>query len=181
MLKAKHEFRPSNCYEILRTGGIKLDGIYNIYLSESNIPTRVYCEMKKGGWTRVLNRINRLNSSFDRVWTDYKEGFGDLTGNYWVGLKALQQLTYQQQMSLRIDVASDDRDEEFIEYPSVLIYPEAQRFKMVLSPSNRGTLYDWMSTVHGGMPFYTKVNINFYFRVFSLLNQYFLIENYFFS
>lgn len=78
-------------------------------------------------------------------------------------------------MSLRIDVASDDRDEEFIEYPSVLIYPEAQRFKMVLSPSNRGTLYDWMSTVHGGMPFYTKVIINFYFRDCSLLTQYFLI------
>lgn len=159
MLKAKHEFRPSNCHEILRTGGIKLDGIYNIYLSDAanSPPTQVYCEMKKGGWTRILNRVNRLNASFDRVWADYKEGFGDLLGNYWLGLKAMQALTYQQQMSLRIEVASDDKDEEFIEYPSFLIYPESQRFKMILSASNRGTLYDWMSTYHSGMPFYTKV------------------------
>lgn len=157
MLKAKHEFRPSNCYEILRTGGIKLDGIYNIYLNEESTPTQVYCEMKKGGWTRILNRINRLNSSFDRVWTEYKDGFGDLLGNHWLGLKAMQQLTYQQQMSLRIEVSSDDKDEEFIEYPSFLIYPEAQRFKMILSASNRGTLYDWMSTYHSGYAFYTKV------------------------
>lgn len=159
MLKAKHEFRPSNCYEILRTGGIKLDGIYNIYLTESSIPTQVYCEMKKGGWTRILNRINRLNSSFDRVWTDYKEGFGELTGNHWLGLKPMQLLTYQQQMSLRIEVSSDEKDEEFIEYPSFLIYPESQRFKMILSPSNRGTLYDWMSTYHNGLAFFTKVGL----------------------
>lgn len=162
MVKPRNDFRPSNCYDIYSQGGIKLDGIYNIYLNESNIPTQVYCEMEKGGWTRILNRIDRLTPAFDRMWDEYAAGFGEIEGNYWLGLRAMQLLTYQEQMTLRIEVASQNgRDAEFIEYSSFLVFPESQNFKVYVNVSSRGTLYDWMWTFHNNMAFTTKGSENF--------------------
>ena len=55
--------------------GLQKDGVYTIYPDEVN-PITVYCEMNKGGWTRVMNRIENTNF-FDKSWAEYKNGFGD--------------------------------------------------------------------------------------------------------
>lgn len=59
--------KPANCHEIYEGDSFtKVDGIYYIYPdADSEVAVKVYCEMTRGGWTRILNRINK-NSTFDR-------------------------------------------------------------------------------------------------------------------
>lgn len=60
--------RPNSCYEIYeRDNFARIDGIYYIYPDvDSDYALKVYCEMNRGGWTRVLNKVNKTLPTFDR-------------------------------------------------------------------------------------------------------------------
>ena len=66
---------------------------------------QVLCDMTTngGGWT-VFQR--RLNGSVDfyRDWSSYKNGFGDLHGEFWLGNDNLHRLTAAGSVSLRVDL-----------------------------------------------------------------------------
>ena len=49
---------------------------------------KVFCDMETdgGGWTVIQRRVDD-KVDFQRNWYDYKHGFGDLTGNFWIGLE----------------------------------------------------------------------------------------------
>ena len=57
-------------------------------------PFLVYCEMNKfgGGWTRILRRSTE-RMTFHRDWYSYKNGFGDLYSDGWLGLEKIHRLT----------------------------------------------------------------------------------------
>ena len=79
---------PTNCLDIYKSaapGEPKLDGIYEIY-ADSTTMLRVYCEMFKGGWTRIMNRVDN-SLSFNKSLNDYIVGFGPLKQNHWLGLR----------------------------------------------------------------------------------------------
>ena len=75
----------------------------------------VYCDMTTdcGGWT-VIQR-NKISSQvdFNRNWTDYEEGFGNLTTEFWYGLAAIHCLT---QRDLRVDYQKIDRTWSYLHY-----------------------------------------------------------------
>ena len=49
--------------------------------------------MAGGGW--IVMQRNRKGSvvNFNRKWFDYEKGFGDLSADFWYGLKAMHCLT----------------------------------------------------------------------------------------
>ena len=66
-------------------------------------------ETNGGGWIV----IQRRNANFERVtftrnWEDYVNGFGDLDGEFWIGLNNIYQLTNQQNMELQITVWNNE-------------------------------------------------------------------------
>ena len=44
-----------------------------------------------GGWTVIQQRKNS-NTSFNRTWQEYKDGFGDPATNHWVGLQKIRDI-----------------------------------------------------------------------------------------
>ena len=67
--------------------GIKKSGEYHIN-PKNDMALKVFCDMETdgGGWTVIQRRIDdKIN--FQRNWNDCKHGFGDLTGNFWIGLE----------------------------------------------------------------------------------------------
>ena len=69
-------------------------------------PFSVWCDMKnRGGWT-VFQRRRDGSENFYRGWTDYENGFGNVKGEHWLGLKKISCLTSVGVKSkLRIDLA----------------------------------------------------------------------------
>ena len=70
----------------------------------------VRCDMETdgGGWIVIQRRsANFKRVNFTRNWEDYVNGFGDLDGEFWIGLNNIYQLTNQQEVELQISVWND--------------------------------------------------------------------------
>lgn len=84
---------PKDCKEILNRGTTK-SGIYKIKPEHSSKTFMVYCDMvtNGGGWTLIQNRFDGTED-FYLNWYDYKVGFGNIGGEFWLGLENIHQLT----------------------------------------------------------------------------------------
>lgn len=156
----KNSLKASNCYELLQAGQHK-DGIYDIYPDPENDENSlsVYCEMKKGGWTRIMNRASRNPVSFHKDMNDFIEGFGDINSDYWMGLQNMVDMTNTQRMSLRVELSNSKEDKKINEYDLFFIESKSDDFKLKLGEKTFGSLNDDFSK-HNGMKFSTKDNHN---------------------
>ena len=70
----------------------------------------VRCDMETdgGGWIVIQRRIATGTLNFYRNWEDYVNGFGDLEGEFWIGLENIHELTKQQDVELQVTLWNDD-------------------------------------------------------------------------
>ena len=97
-----------NCYEIL-SHGFRKNGIYVIYPFDccQGKAVKVYCDQKTdgGGWTVIQRRTDiEPHVDFYRTWMEYALGFGDLAGEFWLGLDNIHKITDQQMNEVRFDI-----------------------------------------------------------------------------
>ncbi len=71
--------------------------------------------MKDGGWTVFQHRYDG-SVDFYRAWKDYKQGFGNLRREFWLGLEKLHRITYSQKSKLRINLEDFAGNKKFAEY-----------------------------------------------------------------
>ncbi|OCT85829.1 fibroleukin [Xenopus laevis] len=95
---------PRDCSEIYKQG-IRENGIYTIQPIPLKQPFEAYCDMVTdgGGWT-VFQRRQDGSVDFNRTWQDYKQGFGNLQGEHWLGNENVHSLTRLGQHNLRIEL-----------------------------------------------------------------------------
>ena len=82
-----------SCHHALQQGYFD-STFYYIKPTLAKRPFLVLCDMEtlRGGWTYVLNRYNG-SQKFDLPWHYYKHGFGNIKGEFWLGLDTLHLLT----------------------------------------------------------------------------------------
>ena len=119
-------------------------GVYKISTGTFST-TNVYCDMStdNGGWT-VIQR-NRKNSriSFIKSWKEYEEGFGDLSGDFWAGLKLMHALTQSGQWEMRVDYQrEDDNRWIYLHYDHFRVASANNEYQMNVSDYSGGASID---------------------------------------
>ena len=142
----------TDCSE-LRQLGYTASGIYTIK-PDSGSPFPVFCDMTKngGGWT-VIQRRTDGSVDFYRGWNDYKNGFGVLDNELWLGNDKILRLTQRTSMKIRFDLEAKDGDKAFAEYSSFRIEGEQNQYRLHVS-GYTGTAGDGF-TYHDKMMFST--------------------------
>uniref|UniRef100_A0A0A1WX60 Fibrinogen C domain-containing protein 1 n=1 Tax=Zeugodacus cucurbitae TaxID=28588 RepID=A0A0A1WX60_ZEUCU len=151
--------KPSSCVEAA-AGSFK-SGIYNIKLDKfSATPFDVFCneETDYGGWLVIQRRVSD-SVGFYRGWQDYKKGFGELAGNYWIGLEKLHALTSSCQQELYIELQKLNGDSYHARYTEFLIGSESEGYPLKVLGNYTGTAGDSM-IFHVGMKFTTRDSDN---------------------
>ena len=117
-------------------------------------PFYVYCDMETdgGGWTVFQRRVNG-SQDFYLDWNHYVQGFGDLNGEFWLGLSKIHRLT-RSSTNLRIDLADFDGDVRFAKYHIFQVGDSDSKYTLTVSGYS-GNAGDSL-TVHNGHPFSTK-------------------------
>eukprot|EP00794_Sanderia_malayensis_P002451 gene2451-2822_t len=120
-----------DCKE-LYAAGERRNGIYAIKMADGTL-LKVYCDMEThgGGWTVFQRRVDG-SVDFYRGWSDYKRGFGDLKGNFWLGLDYINQLTASG-TSLRIDLKDLQGSTGYAKYSQFKVGPERGNYKLEVS------------------------------------------------
>ncbi|XP_052786242.1 microfibril-associated glycoprotein 4-like [Mya arenaria] len=97
----------NSCYDILNKTGTHRSGVYNITTLRSQTTISVYCDMdtEGGGWTVFQRRFDG-SVDFYRNFSEYENGFGSASGEYWLGLRTIQEMLSKASHELRIDVES---------------------------------------------------------------------------
>ncbi|KAM6905649.1 angiopoietin-related protein 6 [Xenentodon cancila] len=120
-------------------------GIYLLHLQSANRLLQAWCEQSRsqGGWT-VIQRRQDGSVNFFRTWEQYKQGFGNLDGEYWLGLEHLYWLTKQAKYKLRVALEDWQGRQVFAEYDSFFLEPESDWYRLRLGQYH-GTAGDSLS------------------------------------
>ncbi|KAH8274150.1 hypothetical protein KR044_012512, partial [Drosophila immigrans] len=81
------------------------------------------------GWTVIQRRIDG-SVNFNRGWSEYKEGFGDLRGEFFIGLEKLYVLTQHQPYELFISLMDFEDEKRYAKYNYFVIGNEAEFYKL---------------------------------------------------
>ncbi|XP_058127955.1 angiopoietin-related protein 7-like [Anopheles ziemanni] len=136
----------------------KKSGTYTIDLGSGN-SKKVYCEQVAygGGWIVFQHRFNG-QVDFYRTWNEYRDGFGTIDGEFWLGLKYLHQLTSTRKHELMVEVKDYSGNYGYAKYDHFEIGSEAEKFVLKIG-NYSGTAGDSMAWNHG-MKFTTKDSDN---------------------
>lgn len=89
----------------------------------------VLCDWKLAGsgWT-VIQRRKDGSENFNRNWSDYKLGFGDLRGEFFIGLEKLSLLTQSQPHELYIYLEDFHNEFRYARYSNFLVGNESESY-----------------------------------------------------
>ena len=121
-----------NCQEAY-TKGYRTTIILPIYVPGMDV-INARCDMVTdgGGWLVFQRRID-ASVDFYLGWDDYKNGFGDLNGNFWLGLEKLHKLTSPGKGAmLRVDLKHFRASStlRYAEYNKFEIQSESEGYKL---------------------------------------------------
>lgn len=142
-----------NCAELYKSGQ-RISGVYTIDPDGSGA-FDVFCDQKTagGGWT-VFQKRQDGSVDFFLGWTDYKIGFGNLNGEFWLGLDKINRLTNSAKFRLRVDLEDTKGKTAYASYDYFAVTSEKTKYQLSLGTYS-GIAGDSLNRSRG-YPFSTK-------------------------
>ena len=93
----------------------------------------VRCDMTTngGGWTIFQRRMDG-SVDFYLGWDDYKKGFGDLNGEFWLGLDKIHRLSESGQNVLRVDLKDFENETRYAIYSIFAVGNETDNYTLTV-------------------------------------------------
>ncbi|XP_066296428.1 angiopoietin-related protein 1-like [Branchiostoma lanceolatum] len=109
------------------------DGVYDIKPETSAAPFPAYCDMTtaEGGWTVIQRRFNG-SLNFDRSWADYEDGFGDVDGEYWLGLEKIHKLVSQAPYELYVEIQDWEGNSAYAKYSTFGVEDASSNYRLTI-------------------------------------------------
>lgn len=115
-----------------------------------------FCEMDDedaNGWIVIQNRYDGLTDFF-RTWNEYKQGFGNIAGEFWMGLDKIYELTSSKLHELMIVMEDFNDVRKVAKYSAFAISDESSFYSLNILGSFSGDADDSLK-YHAGMKFST--------------------------
>ncbi|XP_030839673.1 ficolin-1-like [Strongylocentrotus purpuratus] len=91
-----------------------------------------------GGWT-VFQRRKDGSVDFSGNWSDYKKGFGSVSGEHWLGNDKIHRLTSQKTYALRVDIEDFSGRTSHASYREFMIGNETMNYELKLGAYSGGS------------------------------------------
>ncbi|XP_017045096.1 fibrinogen C domain-containing protein 1 [Drosophila ficusphila] len=141
---------PSSCL----AAGINTNGVHVIEVPGIK-PFSVFCDTRLAGsgWT-VIQRRQDGGENFYRSWEEYSQGFGKLTGEFFLGLEKIHFLTAAEPYELYVYIEDFYGDSREAQYDDFAIGNASESYSLKLLGKYSGDAGDSLK-YHKGMPFST--------------------------
>ncbi|KAM7343181.1 microfibril-associated glycoprotein 4-like [Cochliomyia hominivorax] len=121
---------PINCAEA--TACTYASGIYYIYQEQfSNQPFLVWCDAvtQGGDWT-VIQRRHDGSENFERFWLDYVNGFGEVQGEFFIGLEKLHVMTNFNGPQELLVILRDHNETKYARYDNFVVGSKHEHYTL---------------------------------------------------
>ena len=110
--------------------GASRDGVYTVGLDNKR-SLQVRCDMTTdgGGWTIFQRRFDG-SVYFYRGWDDYKNSFGEMNGEHWLGLDNVYRFNIIGENVLRIDLEDFNGEHRHAQYGIFEVGPEDKNYTL---------------------------------------------------
>ncbi|KFB41064.1 AGAP011225-PA-like protein [Anopheles sinensis] len=124
-----------------RQAPMKLSGKYVIQAEENKFG--VLCEQTSfgGGWTVIQHRFDG-STDFYRNWTEYRNGFGNLDGEFWLGLEYVYQIMKNRPHELIVELKDFEGTYKYARYREFGIGDESEAYALKKLGKYAGTVGD---------------------------------------
>ncbi|XP_050087776.1 fibrinogen-like protein A [Anopheles aquasalis] len=123
-----------------------VSGTYLIRVKNNSEPFEVYCEQETfgGGWIVFQYRYDG-SLDFYRGWNEFRDGFGDLNKEFWLGLEKVHQITSGRKHELIIELKDFNGTYKYARFNAYEIGSESDQYDVKAIGKYSGTAGDRMS------------------------------------
>ncbi|XP_060603457.1 microfibril-associated glycoprotein 4-like [Ruditapes philippinarum] len=150
----------TDCYAIRHKNNASKSGVYNVILWRSKVVKEIYCDMDtdNGGWTVFQNRFDG-SVNFTRNFKEYTNGFGNYSGEFWLGLKYIEEMAANGPSELRIDLTAADNSSAYEVYSNFHL-GSSPGYALHIDPGTgiAGDAYYGLTYYNNRQPFHTFDN-----------------------
>ena len=117
----------------MKQKGARTDGVYTID-PDGLGAFKVRCDMTTSGvgWTVFQRRIDG-SVDFYLGWKNYTQGFGNINGEFWLGLDKISRLTESGQNVLRVDLGDFENEKRYANYSTFTVANEQGKYRLTVA------------------------------------------------